>query len=143
MREVVDSVPVQNEEIARIFEEIADLLALRNENPFRIRAYQRAAQYIRGQQRQMSDRVRESADPVAALDALPGIGKDLGVKIIEIVTTGRCKVLLRLRKQVPRGLLELLRIPGFGPKRVQAVHAHLKVRGRGDLERAILKSHSR
>ncbi len=129
--------PVQNEEIARIFDEIADLLALRNENPFRIRAYQRAAQYIRGQQRQMSDRVRESADPIAALDALPGIGEDLGAKIIEIVKTGRCKALLRLRKQVPRGLLELLRIPGFGPKRVQAVHARLKVRSRRDLERAI------
>jgi DNA polymerase (family 10) len=129
--------PVQNEEIARIFDEIADLLALQNENPFRIRAYQRAAQYIRGQQRQMSDRVRESADPVAALDALPGIGEDLGAKIIEIVNTGRCKALQRLRKQVPRGLLELLRIPGFGPKRVQAVHKRLKVRSRKDLERAI------
>ncbi|MGB5131861.1 MAG: DNA polymerase/3'-5' exonuclease PolX [Steroidobacteraceae bacterium] len=129
--------PVQNEEIARIFDEIADLLALQNENPFRIRAYQRAAQYIRGQQRQMSDRVRESADPGAALDALPGIGADLGAKIIEIVNTGRCKALLRLRKQVPHGLLDLLRIPGFGPKRVQAVHARLGVRSRKDLERVI------
>jgi DNA polymerase (family 10) len=129
--------PVQNEEISRIFDEIADLLALKNENPFRIRAYQRAAQYIRGQQRQMSDRVNESADPLATLDALPGIGEDLAAKIIEIVKTGRCKALLRLRKQVPRGLLELLRIPGFGPKRVQAVHARLKVQSRKDLERAI------
>lgn len=129
--------PVHNEEIARVFDEIGDLLALKNENSFRIRAYQRAAQYIRGQQRQMSDRVHESADPAAVLDALPGIGADLGAKIIEIVNTGRCKALLRLRRQVPRGLLELLRIPGLGPKRVQAVHARLKVRSRKDLERAI------
>lgn len=129
--------PVANEDIARIFDEMADLLALRSENPFRIRAYQRAAQSIRGQQRELSERVRESGDPGADLDAMPGIGRDLAAKIIEIVNTGRCKALVQLRSEVPRGLLELLRIPGLGPKRVQALHAKLGIRSRKDLERAV------
>jgi DNA polymerase (family 10) len=129
--------PVANEDIARIFDEMADLLALQNENPFRIRAYQRAAQSIRGQQRELSGRVRESSDPAADLDAVPGIGRDLAAKIIEIVNTGRCKALEQLRSEVPRGLLELLRIPGLGPKRVQTLHAKLRIRSRKDLERAV------
>jgi len=130
-------VPVQNEEIAQVFDEIADLLALRNENPFRIRAYQRAAQTARGQQRRLSDRVRDSDDPAAELNKLPGIGQDLAAKMIEIISTGRCRALEELRRQVPRGLLELLRIPGLGPKRAQALHARLRVRNRKELERAV------
>jgi len=125
--------PVHNEEIARTFDEIADLLSLRDENPFRIRAYLRAAQTIRGQQRELADRVKAGED----LDALPGIGADLAGKIAEIVTTGRCQALEKLRKQVPAGLAELLRIPGLGPKRVRALSSGLKVRSRRDLERAI------
>ena len=94
---------MQNDDIARVLDEIADVLALKNKNRFRIRDYKRTAQYVRGQQPQLSDRVRESADPVAALNALPGIGEDLGIKIIEILNTGSCMALLRLRKQVPCG----------------------------------------
>jgi len=125
--------PVHNEEVARIFEEIADLLALRDENPFRIRAYLRAAQSIRAQRRELADRVREGED----IDALPGIGPDLKSKIIEILNTGRCQTLDRLRKKVPAGLRELLRIHGLGPKRVRALWNELKIGSRADLQRAI------
>jgi DNA polymerase (family 10) len=132
---------VHNEEVARMFDEMAELLALQNENPFRIRAYQRASLTIRGQRRELRDLVRQSTDagepPNAALDALPGIGADLAAKILEILTTGHCKALERLRKQVPHGLLELLRLPGLGPKRVQTLYTQLKVRSRKDLERAV------
>jgi DNA polymerase (family 10) len=134
--------PVHNEEVARMFDEMAELLALRNENPFRIRAYQRAALTIRGQRHELADLIRESTaagkDPGAALDQLPGIGSDLALKILEITATGRCNALERLRKQVPAGLLELLHLPGLGPKRVQTLYTQLKVRGRKDLERAVL-----
>ena len=132
---------VHNEEIARIFDEMAERLALQNENPFRIRAYQRAALSVRGQRRELSDLIRQSTDageePRAALDAVPGIGADLAGKILEIVTTGRCKALERLRKQVPAGLLDLLHLPGLGPKRVQTLYTQLKVGSRRDLERAV------
>lgn len=132
---------VHNEEIARIFDEMAELLALKNENPFRIRAYQRAAQSIRGLRQEVADLVRESADagkePRATLDAIPGIGEDLATKILEIIATGKCKALERLRRQVPHGLVELLHIPGLGPKRVQTLYTQLKVRGLKDLERAV------
>jgi DNA polymerase (family 10) len=132
---------VHNEEIARIFDEMAELLALQSENPFRIRAYQRAAQSIRGHRQEISDLVRQSADaciePRVALDAIPGIGQDLAAKILEIIATGRCKALERLRKHVPQGLVELLRIPGLGPKRVQTLYTQLKVRSLKDLERAV------
>jgi DNA polymerase (family 10) len=125
--------PVHNEEIARAFDEMADLLSLKNENPFRIIAYRRAAQSIRGQRRELAERVDRGED----LDQIAGIGKDLAAKIAELVATGRLTALERLRRKVPAGLVELLRVPGLGPKRVQALHSGLKVRGRADLERAI------
>lgn len=133
--------PVHNEEIARAFEEMADLLALRGENPFRVRAYQRAAMTVRGSQRELHDRLqqcqRTGADPLRSLDELPGIGKDLAGKIIELLSTGRCKALEQLRRKVPAGLPELLRVPGLGPRRVQALYGELKVHDRQQLERAL------
>jgi DNA polymerase (family 10) len=132
---------VHNEEIARVFDEMAELLALKSENPFRIRAYQRAALNIRGHRQELSDLVRQAAgagkEPRTELDAIPGIGEDLAAKILEIIATGKCRALERLRKQVPHGLLELLHLPGLGPKRVQILFTQLKVRSREDLERAV------
>lgn len=124
---------MHNEEIATLFDEMADLLALQEENPFRIRAYRRAAQVIRGLSRELTELVARGED----LDALPGIGPDLAAKITELVTTGRSKALERLRRQVPPGLVELLRMPGLGPKRVRALFLELKVRDRKDLARAV------
>src|SRR5512139_1429666 len=132
---------VHNEEVARMFDEMAELLALQNKNPFRIRAYQRAAQSIRGHREELAGLVRQSAaageEPRVALDAIPGIGEDLAAKILEIVSTGKCKALERLRKQVPHGLVELLQVPGLGPRRVQTLYTQLKVRSLEDLERAV------
>jgi DNA polymerase (family X) len=110
--------PVHNADIAAAFEEIADLLELGDENPFRVRAYRNAAR-IAGSQ---------SLDLAAALAAgkvlpkLPGIGADLDGKIHEIAATGSCKLLERLRKKYPAGITELLRLPGLGPKRLRALH---------------------
>jgi DNA polymerase (family 10) len=123
---------MHNEDVAAAFDEMAELLAIRGENPFRIRAYQRAAQLIRGLPR-----------PLAAMhgtdefDALPGIGADLAGKIDELLRTGSLRALEQLRRRVPPGLRELLRLPGLGPKRVQRLHAELGVRGLADLEQAL------
>jgi len=120
------------EEIAAAFDEMAELLAIRGENPFRVRAYQRAAQVIRGLTRPLAE-FRGTKE----LDALPGIGADLAAKIDELLHTRRLAALERLRRQVPAGLRELLNLPGLGPVRVRALNRKLHVRGIEDLRRAV------
>ncbi len=109
---VDQTVPVHNEDIAAAFEEMADLLSVRGDNAFRIRAYRRAAQSIRGQGQPLRDlRERER------LRALPGIGADLAGKIGELLDTGHLEALDRLRTQIPTGVRGLLALPGLGPVR--------------------------
>ena len=116
--------PVHNADIAAIFEEIAELLEIQNENPFRIRAYRNAARQVEGMGVPVADMVAKGED----LTELPGIGDDLAAKIQEIVATGQCQALEKLRKQVPPSITELLKIPGLGPKRVRALYDKLKVK---------------
>jgi DNA polymerase (family X) len=123
---------IHNADVAEVFEEMGDLLSIQGENPFRIRAYRRAAQVVRSFPRELA----EMDDP-SAYDALPGIGKDLAAKIGELLKTGRLKALEKLRRRVPPGVRELLALPGMGPVRVRALMTGLKVRDRGDLERAL------
>jgi len=115
---------VHNADIAAIFVEIADLLEIQNENPFRIRAYRNAARQVEGMGVALADMVAKDED----LTELPGIGADLAAKIKEIVETGKCKALVKLRKQLPPSITELLKIPGLGPKRVRALYDRLKVK---------------
>jgi len=115
-------VPLHNADIAALFEEIADLLELGDENPFRIRAYRNAARVVGGLSLDLAAKLAEGAE----LPKLPGIGADLGGKIREIATTGSCKLLEKLRGRFPAGITELLALPGVGPKRVRALHeAHI------------------
>jgi DNA polymerase (family 10) len=121
-----------NEEIAAAFDEMAELLAIQGENPFRVRAYQRAAQVVRGLPRPLAE-----FGGTKELDALPGIGADLAAKIDELLHTRKLAALEQLRRQVPAGLRELLKLPGLGPIRVRALNRKLKVRGIDDLRRAL------
>jgi DNA polymerase (family 10) len=124
--------PVHNADIAAIFEEIADLLEIENANPFRVRAYRNAARVIQGLGDDLSGLVREGQD----LSKLHGIGTSLAEKIEEIVATGRCQALEKLRKQTGTGLVELLHIPGLGPKRVSALYHELDIQTAEQLFRA-------
>ena len=124
--------PVHNADIAAIFEEIADLLEIENANVFRIRAYRNAARTMAELDRDARQLVEQGED----LDKLPGIGKDLAAKIVEIVQTGRCNALEKLRKSTPSGLAELLKIPGLGPKRVSALYHELDIHTTEQLMRA-------
>ena len=130
-----------NDEVAARFEEIADLLDLGGEISFRVRAYRRAAQTLRAARRQVGEIIADcrsaGSDPVRALDALPGVGRDLGGKIVEIVDTGSCALLQKLRRRYPPGMVELLRVPGLGPRRVQALHEALGIASRKDLLEAL------
>ena len=106
---------VHNADIAACFEEIADLLDLGDENPFRVRAYRNAARVI-GEMRLDLPQALARGE---ALEKIPGVGEDLAAKMGEIAKTGSCKLLAQLRRRFPAGITELLRVPGLGPKRVR------------------------
>jgi len=113
---------MDKKEIAEIFEEIGALLDLKGENPFRVRAYLNAARMIEGLPEDLGTLVKEER-----LTDIKGIGKDLAAKIAELHTTGKLQAYDELKSSLPAGLLDMLKIPGFGPKRVKVVYEKLKV----------------
>lgn len=124
---------MQNPDIARLFDEVADLLEIKDENPFRVRAYRNAARTIRDFPEAIGDWVRKGRD----LTEIPGIGDDLAEKISGLVTTGELAIRKQLLSKLPAGLLDLLRIPGLGPKRVKVLYSKLKVTSAPDLAKAL------
>jgi len=121
---------LDNAAIARILREIADLLEIKNDNPFKIRAYRNGA-----------DIVSNHPHAFAALDAnelrgIPGIGKDLAARIREIVETGDAQYHRELVAEFPPTILDLLHLQGVGPKTVAVLYRDLNVRTVDDLERA-------
>lgn len=118
--------------VADLLEEIADLLELQDENPFKTRAYINAARTLRAHQdRDLAELVR-SGD----LARLPGFGKAITEKVTTLIETDRLPYLEELRASVPPGVLELVRIPGLGPKKARLLVEHLHVRTAGELEYA-------
>ncbi len=126
---------MKNLEISAIFREIANILEIKGDNPFRIRAYERAAQNIEGLTEDIEDFVRDDR-----LMDIPGVGKDLADKIKEYVQTGKIKAYEDLKKKVPGGLLDLLNIPSVGPKTAKLLYEELKIKNILDLEKAIKKN---
>lgn len=124
--------PIHNADIAAIFTEIADLLEIEGANPFRIRAYRNAARIVGEWSRELRTLVERGED----LTRLPGIGADLAAKIREIVETGKCRALEKLRQELPPAITELLHIPGLGPKRVRTLWHELDVQTLEQLARA-------
>ncbi len=124
--------PMHNEDIAAVFDEIADLLEIEGDNPFRIRAYRNGARTLRELGRDVRTLVAQGED----LTRLAGIGKNLAAKIHEIIDTGHCSTLDKLRKQLPADLTQLLKLPGLGPKRVHALYHELDIHTHEQLERA-------
>jgi len=125
---------VHNVDIARAFEELADLLELDEANPFRIRAYRNAAQTLRGLDTEVVDLVRSQHE----LSELPGIGKDLASKIRDYLETGHIELLDELHRTTPAVATELLRLPRLGPKRAKALYEKLGIHTLEQLHRAIL-----
>ncbi len=123
---------MHNAEIADAFDELGDLLSLQGENPFRIRAYRRAARVVRGLPQQLAE-----LKPLSDCEAIAGIGRVLAAKVVELVESGRLEPLERLRREVPPGARDLLRLPGMGPARVRALMTALHVKDREDLKSAL------
>jgi len=122
---------VSNFEIARLFYEMANLLEVRGESVFRIRAYQRGAQTLET----LAEDVAVLAER-GALQSLPNIGKDLGAKIQEYLATGRIARLESLREGLPPTFLSLLEIRGLGPKTARALFEQLGIESIDQLEEA-------
>jgi len=123
---------MKNEVIASHFELLADLLEIQGANPFRIRAYRNGARTISSTSESLDDMVRSETD----LTELSGIGKDLARQVVEIVTTGNHTALEQLRKEVPSGVLDMLRIPGVGPKKVSVFFNELGLKSLAELKAA-------
>ncbi len=120
---------MKNFEIARLFDLMADLLEIKGENPFRVRAYRRAAQNM--------ESLTEDAAVLAGegrLETVPGIGKDLAAKIVEYLGTGRMQAVEALRAEIPAGVVEMMRIPGVGPKTAKLLYEKAAVSDVGRLE---------
>ena len=120
---------MKNEVIASHFEMLADLLEIQGANPFRIRAYRNGARTISSTSESLDDMVSSEKD----LTELTGIGKDLARQIHEIVTTGKHVALEALRKEIPGGVLDMLRIQGVGPKKVSVFFNELGLKSLADL----------
>lgn len=124
--------PVHNAEIATAFDHLADLLEIEDANPFRVRAYRRAARTIEDLPRSAAEMLAKGED----LTELPGIGADLAGKIGEFINTKHLAVLDEAMARLPPGLVELTNVPGIGPKRARALYDKLKIHSVADLKKA-------
>ena len=127
------AMPVQNAEIAAMFDQTADLLEIKGENQFRVRAYRRAARTIEG----LAQSVRAMLAREEDLSELPGIGKDLAGKIADIVARGHFTLLDQLKRKLPGELGDMAALPGLGPKRIKLLYDKAHVRTLDDLRKAI------
>jgi DNA polymerase (family 10) len=124
--------PIHNNDVAGIFDELADLLEIKGENQFRVRAYRNAARTVAGLSRSVADLAAEEK----GLDGIPGIGKDLAEKIRTIVATKKLPVLEDLKREMPASLSTLMKVRGLGPKKIATLFKELKVASLEDLKKA-------
>lgn len=121
-----------NEDFYRLFNEIADLMAILSENSFKIRAYREAAR-----------RIKEDIHPITrknaskeAFEQLPRVGEAIAEKMMQYIETDKIDYLEKLRKQVPKPVRELLALPHLGPIRVRDLYINLGVKSKADLIKA-------
>src|SRR3989338_3935339 len=129
---------MKNKLIAEIFRGIADILEIKGENPFRIRAYDRAGRNIESLADDVEVLIREDR-----LKDVEGIGKDLEEKIREILSTGKLKYLEELKKDIPEGLIEMLNVPGIGPKTAKLLYEKLDIQDGVSREDTRARRHGR
>ncbi|MBM4452818.1 MAG: PHP domain-containing protein, partial [Chloroflexi bacterium] len=128
---------MKNTEIAKVFQDIADLLEIKGENPFKIRAYQRAARTIDHLPKEIEIMLDEGED----LQRIPGVGEAIAKKTTELITTGKLKYYEELKAEFPEGITGLLEIPGVGPKTAKKLSAELGITSVDALEQAIKDGH--
>jgi len=124
---------MKNTAIAKVFSDIADLLELKGENAFKIRAYQKAVRAIEHYPREIKIMLEEGED----LRSIPGVGEAIAKKTTELVTTGKLGYYENLKAEFPEGITNLLAIPGIGPKTANRLSSELGISSVDALEQAI------
>jgi DNA polymerase (family 10) len=124
---------MKNSEVAKVFQDIADLLELKGENAFKIRAYQKAARAIDHYPRELEAMINQGED----LQSISGVGEAIAKKTTELITTGRLVYYENLKAELPQGITNLLAIPGIGPKTASKLSNDLGISSVDELERAI------
>lgn len=123
---------MKNQEIARIFKDIADLLEIKRESPFKVRAYQKVARAMEHLPMETEQLLNEDR-----LNEIPGVGEAISKKISELVATGKLEYYEKLKAEFPAGITTLLEIPGIGPKTADRLVKELNVTNIEELEKAI------
>src|SRR5512139_2425058 len=126
---------IDNKGVSTVLEEVALFLELKGENPFKVKAYSHAARTIETLEEDPGAMVREGR-----LKEIKGIGETLAQHITELVTTGRLQLHEELKNSIPPGHLEMLKIPGLGPKKIKSLHDRLNIKTVGELEYACLEN---
>jgi DNA polymerase (family 10) len=122
---------VTKETVIKTLEDIAVLLELTGENPFKSRAYMNAARNLEKAESDLDEVVRQGK-----IYEIEGVGDAIGKKIVELMTTGKLEYYEKLKSSVPSGHLEMLRISGLGPKKIHALYEQLGIKTIGELEYA-------
>ena len=125
---------MNNKQIVKVLEDIADFLELKGENVFKIRAYQKAARSIEQSSVELEQLVNEDR-----LKEVAGVGEAIAKKITELVTTGKLEYFEKLKAEFPPGISTLLEIPGIGPKTAMLLSNELGINSIEELEKAILE----
>ena len=123
--------PRANEAIEQALLEFADLLSILSEDPFKPRAYEKAARAVGGYPEDLTGK------DLKEILEVPGVGKSIGDKISEFLTSGTITELEALRAQIPGGVRDLMTVPGLGPKKAFALHEELGIGSVDDLAIAI------
>lgn len=125
-----------NLKIARIFSEIADILEIKGV-PWKPQAYRKAARTIQALYKDLKQIYKEGG--IKALEEMPSIGKGLAKKIEEYIKTGKIKEYAKVKKSIPKGVEEFMKIPGMGPKKIKKIYTKLKIKSVKELKSAIKK----
>ena len=122
---------MDKEEIVKTLKEISVLLELKDENPFKIRAYQNSARAL-----EASDIKIEKGMKIEDLTGMKGVGPHIAEKIKTLIDTGNLNYYEELKKSVPPGLVEMLAVPTMGPKKIKYLFDNLGISNIGELEYA-------
>ena len=123
---------MDNEAIARRFFRLAALMEIRGDDPFRLRSYRNAAEAIETWPTPLRDVAKQEG--IAGLQSIPGVGKAIAQKILDLLDRGTFDAWERLIAETPEGVLDLLEIPGIGPKTAATLHQEFKVSSLKDLK---------
>lgn len=126
---------MDNEEIARRFYRHSALMEIRGDDPFRLRSYRNAAEAIETWPTPLEEVAQ--TEGLEGLQSIPGVGKAIAGKIIELVERGTFNAWEKLTAETPEGVLDLVEIPGIGPKTAATLHQKFKISSRADLKKFV------